>query len=179
MDKKKCFKCGIEKELLQFYKHPDMPDGHVNKCKECNKKDVRDNYADKIDEKREYDNYRQRHSFSRIFNHRYMNIKHRCEGKISGGRYLGREFCSKKDFIEWCYKEENMEIFIKLWNKWRKNSFDRKDTPSIDRIDNNLHYTPDNMQWITLSKNSSKGNGDTVLITKRDKLGRIVKCKRI
>lgn len=36
---KKCFKCDIEKTLSEFYKHPDMPDGTVNKCKECNRVD--------------------------------------------------------------------------------------------------------------------------------------------
>lgn len=52
---KKCFKCGAYKTLNQFYKHPQMPDGHVNKCKECNKKDVRDNRKAKIDYYLEYD----------------------------------------------------------------------------------------------------------------------------
>ena len=43
-DLKKCFKCGKRKPLNEFYKHPEMRDGHLGKCKECNKKDVRENY---------------------------------------------------------------------------------------------------------------------------------------
>lgn len=55
---KKCFKCKTVKLLDDFYKHPNMPDGHVNKCKECNKNDVTANRNKNIERVREYDRTR-------------------------------------------------------------------------------------------------------------------------
>ena len=40
MIKKVCFKCNIEKPLTDYYKHKAMADGHLNKCKNCTKKDT-------------------------------------------------------------------------------------------------------------------------------------------
>lgn len=55
---KKCFKCGEVKDLSAFYKHPRMADGHLNKCKECNKRDAIRTRKAKIDHYREYDRKR-------------------------------------------------------------------------------------------------------------------------
>jgi hypothetical protein len=55
---KKCFKCGEVKILSEFYKHNQMKDGHVNKCKVCNKVDVATHRLDNIGKIREYDRKR-------------------------------------------------------------------------------------------------------------------------
>lgn len=55
---KKCFKCGEVKDLSEFYKHKRMKDGHVNKCKDCNKNDVAKHRLKNIDKIRAYDRER-------------------------------------------------------------------------------------------------------------------------
>ena len=56
--KKTCFKCLITKPLADFYKHPQMGDGHLNKCKECTKKDVREHREKNLEALLEYDRLR-------------------------------------------------------------------------------------------------------------------------
>ena len=52
---KECFKCKLTKPLSDFYKHSQMKDGHVNKCIDCNGKDVAAHRIKNIDKIRKYD----------------------------------------------------------------------------------------------------------------------------
>lgn len=58
---KPCMKCGLVLELDQFYKHPQMGDGHLNKCKDCTRADVAANYARRREQYAKYERRRFQH----------------------------------------------------------------------------------------------------------------------
>lgn len=55
---KTCFKCRAVKPLGDFYRHPQMADGHLGKCKECTRNDVRRRYSLVIEDRHAYDKAR-------------------------------------------------------------------------------------------------------------------------
>lgn len=125
----------------------------MGQCKECKKA-----YARLHGTSKEYDQYRQRYNFTRIFNHRYTNMGLRVNGKTRREyRVQGTDMLSSKEFMKWCRSLENMKNFYKLWVKWELSGFPRGLTPSIDRIDNLRGYTVDNIQWLTVTQNNKKG----------------------
>lgn len=58
MQSKRCFKCGETKPLADFYKHAQMGDGHLNKCKECTKRDANNHRLANLSRIRQYDRAR-------------------------------------------------------------------------------------------------------------------------
>lgn len=52
---KTCFKCKRLLPITEFYVHPRMGDGRLNKCKTCAKADVRRNYEANLEHYRQYE----------------------------------------------------------------------------------------------------------------------------
>jgi hypothetical protein len=55
---KACFGCSQKLKLSEFYVHPSMADGHVNKCKSCVKSEAKARRAQDVDYYRAYDRKR-------------------------------------------------------------------------------------------------------------------------
>jgi len=116
---KKCFKCGEKKSLSHFYKHNQMLDGHVNKCKDCNKKDVTENRNKNIEKVRAYDRKRGNRQTRRYaIEYREKNRK-----KINEkNRAYYSENKEKSREIKKRYVTKNKEKIKQKTKKYRKNN---------------------------------------------------------
>ena len=128
MKNKKCFKCGEVKPLKMFYKHPQMGDGHLNKCIECTKKDTatRTNFLMETDpDYIEKERKRGRDKFRRLYRESPKPYKRMVKYENS---FMERYPEKYRSYIlsqrvkapegkvkhHWSYKEEHAKIVIFL-----------------------------------------------------------------
>ena len=84
MSEKVCIKCSESKPLSEYYRHKQMADGYLHKCKECCKSDAKKNREQKAEHYREYDKHRyQNDPKVKARNRRYAQSD---AGKIAGNR---------------------------------------------------------------------------------------------
>lgn len=87
----------------------------------------------------------------------YRNMQSRVTGvqKQKFHLYKGKELLERDLFYSWSL---NSDTFNKLFKEWEQSGYERKLTPSVDRIDSNKGYVLGNMEWVTHSENSRRGS---------------------
>ena len=66
---------------------------------------------------------------------------------------------SQKELYEWAMSQE---IFHVLFNEWVKSGYKKDLKPSVDRLNDYVHYCFGNIQLITWEQNNAKGNMDVI-----------------
>jgi hypothetical protein len=87
----------------------------------------------------------------------YRNMQNRIKGiqKLKSHLYKGKDLLNKEDFYNWA---KTSESFWKLFTIWIEKNYDRKLTPTVDRINSKEGYHLSNMEWVTHSENSRRGS---------------------
>lgn len=149
---KKCFKCDIEKDLKEFYKHEQMIDGHLNKCIECTKKDVKGSSYDRTEKG-------------------VIRVIYKTQKANSKKRKMNPPNYTKEEFREWLYNNN----FKNIYNKWVEYGYLKEFKPSVDRINDFKPYSFDNIILVTWQDNINHNAFD--MLTANGKSGK--RCKAV
>lgn len=86
----------------------------------------------------------------------YRNMESRVKGIVQKSQhlYFDLPLLSRQDFYEWSLADDD---FTNIYEAWVEAGYDRKLSPSIDRIDTGDGYTVGNIRWVTHSENSRCG----------------------
>jgi len=140
--KKKCTFCHKRKVVSAFNKDATRTDGISNKCKDCIHEYQKGHFVN---------HHRTIHGFLTMT---YNNMKKRVEGRNSEYPHLwaGKPIMPKEAFMEW---SKNHPTFLSLFKRWAMADYDKKLSPSINRINSDKGYVFENVEWVTMSQNCS------------------------
>ncbi|AUR91935.1 hypothetical protein NVP1167O_39 [Vibrio phage 1.167.O._10N.261.51.F2] len=139
-----CTLCGKEKPVTEFYSNNTLTDGVANQCKRCVKLRSKNRFESK------------KHTKDFVISKMYLAQKGR--SKIRGHDMPSY---SLQEFSDWC----NSNGIDEIMNEWRDSGYKKNMSPSVDRLDNGIGYTFENIQLVTWSINfersvlSSKSEG--------------------
>lgn len=96
----------------------------------------------------------------------YTTIKKRVDGRCTKrpDLYKGLTLLPKDAFMNWA---KNNPDFLSLYKRWFSSNFDRKLTPTVNRMNSSKGYTLNNIEWMTNSQNCGLSSG--VLSVKKKK----------
>ena len=101
----------------------------------------------------------------------YRNMTSRVSGiqKKKAHLYEGKEILAKSSFYEWALASQEFHV---MFDAWEASDYDRKLTPTVDRIDSSQGYCVENMRWLTHSENSRLGAINRKWAQRREQLER-------
>ena len=130
---KECKKCLHFKSRDKFAKDKNRKDGLFCYCKKCSLVLAK--------------------SYSRTKDG-VVTIIYASQKNSSKKRIHERPSYTKQELKNWLYSKE---LFHKLFNDWEDSDFKKNLKPSVDRIDDDIGYTMENIQLTTWEENNTKG----------------------
>lgn len=133
---KDCIKCEIKKPLSSFHKNKDSTDGRRSSCKKCCNKSNIEYSRTKLG------------LVTKIYSTQRSSSKRR--GHCA-------PLYTLKELVEWVFKQPNFDCLFKLWVEC---DYESDSKPSIDRKNDYIGYSLDNIQLITWKENKDKYRSD-------------------
>jgi len=157
-----CRKCAIQKDLEDFPRKSDCALGHRPICQDC----VNTYQRERRVRTSNSETKRYEKSPEGFLMRAYRNMKSRVTGvqKKRAHLYAGLPILPKDDFYVWA---KNNPDFWRLYRNWVKSGYNRKLTPSVNRIDPDEGYLLGNIEFLTHSVNSSLARHRTDAVMQR------------
>lgn len=100
------------------------------------------------------------HRYEKTRNGFLMRVYRNMRSRVTGVQqhkhhlYAGKDLLPRDEFYAWAKPHPE---FARLFETWQLSGYDRKLTPTVDRIDSSRGYEVSNMEWVTHSENSRRG----------------------
>ena len=142
---KTCNKCQVEKHSSKFYTSSNgCKLGIMSQCIACVKDRMNANARNRKYDKRSF------------LIDKHNSMQRRVDGKLKGKEHLyeGLPIMNKNEFVKLSLENEE---FNKLHDAWVSGGCEHRMCPSPNRLNSDMGYLWDNIDWVTQSVNSIDG----------------------